>query len=85
MFVDRSSAVFCNCLAKILHELLAQPTAEATYTVLDSTLGELANHRLVLAKTYLATNSTHRRKPDYQPVFRVSLQYRRYTDVQYSL
>jgi hypothetical protein len=60
------------------------------YPSLDTTLQQLANCLLALAKstiykTYLATNSTHRHAPDYQRMFPMRLQYRLYAVMHYSL
>jgi hypothetical protein len=62
------------------------PLKEAyVYFTLDTTPQQLANYLLVLAKKYLASNSTHRQTPDYQRMFHMTLQYRLYTEMHYSL
>jgi hypothetical protein len=90
-----SVADFCNRLAKIHHILLGPHPLQKKrilygYSTLDTTPQQLANYLLVLAKTtiyktYLAMNRNHHHPPDYQRKFQMRLQYRLYTEMQYSL
>jgi hypothetical protein len=59
------------------------------YTTLDTTPQQLANYLLALAKTtiyktYLATNNTHTKPPDYQRMFRIRLLFRLHLEMNYS-
>jgi hypothetical protein len=83
MFFD---CPFWNHLAKLLHELLGpHPLQKKRILYGHSTLDTTLQHLLVLAKSYLATNSTHRHTPDYRRMFRTRLQYRLYKEMHYSL
>jgi hypothetical protein len=59
------------------------------YPTLDTTPQQLANYLLALAKTtiyktYLATNNTHTKPPDYQRMLRVRLLFRLNLEMHYS-
>jgi hypothetical protein len=96
MFFDCPTVTaFWGRLIKTLHDLLGPHLLQKRhilygYPTLDTTPHQLANYLLVLAKTtmyktYMATNSTHQRPPDYKRMFRMRLQFRLHLEMHHSL